>query len=397
MNGTFSLNSEVARKVHLEYVRVLQELELKRKGSQEAQYLTRNKPSVEHFHSLIEAAFWASLQRIEGRHHRFSIAVCPKTSVDEPFIFKKEREFDSETLAKLSPALDAERTLIGVWPEDEDKLSVWGFLAADPRERLFVRVFDAGQIVVGFGLGGRTEYASFSAVVRGSRFDFIERGIDPLLNTLSRAVRARDSGSKLDSAQLFYDFRSIARQMRSHAHGGILLIVPAEVNLQGSAKFDGYAIDPYGRPGTEYSEYQRELFERPREPKWGTHALKSFGQLTAIDGATIVTYDLTVLAFGAKILSKEKLPGNVLVLVSEPFKEDKSRPIPVSELGWGMRHSSAAQFVFDQRKAVAIVASQDGELSIFEWNDDCGWTDDRGRKERGAMLCVMRHAEYALL
>jgi hypothetical protein len=38
----------------------------------------------------------------------------------------------------------------------------------------------------------------------------------------------------------------------------------------------------------------------------------------------------------------------------------------MADLG-GTRHQSAAQFVFDQRDCLAIVASQDGALSMFAW------------------------------
>ena len=38
-----------------------------------------------------------------------------------------------------------------------------------------------------------------------------------------------------------------------------------------------------------------------------------------------------------------------------------------SQLG-GTRHLSAAQFVHDQRDAVALVASQDGRFTVFAWS-----------------------------
>jgi hypothetical protein len=34
----------------------------------------------------------------------------------------------------------------------------------------------------------------------------------------------------------------------------------------------------------------------------------------------------------------------------------------------GTRHLSAAQFVYDQPRAVAMVASQDGRFTIFAWS-----------------------------
>jgi len=88
-----------------------------------------------------------------------------------------------------------------------------------------------------------------------------------------------------------------------------------------------------------------------------------------------------LIAFGAKI---EKASQNVpeLVLLREPF-DDSRRPTPkpLSELD-GTRHQSAAQFVFDQRRAFAIVASQDGRVSVMNW-------DAKAEK-----VSVFRHAEY---
>ena len=46
---------------------------------------------------------------------------------------------------------------------------------------------------------------------------------------------------------------------------------------------------------------------------------------------------------------------------------------------------SAAQFVFDQQNAFAIVASQNGGLSVMSWNEE---------KQR---VSVFRHAEYLFI
>jgi DNA integrity scanning protein DisA with diadenylate cyclase activity len=40
--------------------------------------------------------------------------------------------------------------------------------------------------------------------------------------------------------------------------------------------------------------------------------------------------------------------------------------VPLTQLG-GTRHLSAAQFVSDQRDALAMVASQDGHFTVFTW------------------------------
>ena len=115
----------------------------------------------------------------------------------------------------------------------------------------------------------------------------------------------------------------------------------------------------------------------------GKKTLETIGRLTAVDGAAVMSYDLNVLAFGAKI--KPKGVGKPQrVLISEPFEESAPREISLAVLG-GMRHQSAAQFVFDQQDALAFVASQDGRLSAMK------------RDVAKNIVTVIRPAEFALL
>ena len=55
------------------------------------------------------------------------------------------------------------------------------------------------------------------------------------------------------------------------------------------------------------------------------------------------------------------------VTVTEPIEGGIPAVVNPSELG-GTRHLSAAQFVQDQRDAVALVASQDGHFTVFAWS-----------------------------
>ncbi|HWZ21191.1 MAG TPA: hypothetical protein VNW06_00985, partial [Cytophagaceae bacterium] len=88
--------------------------------------------------------------------------------------------------------------------------------------------------------------------------------------------------------------------------------------------------------------------------------------LTAIDGATIISDQFELLAFGAKI---GRLDGNARVeqiFIHEPIIGSKPVVTNPTQNG-GTRHLSAAQFVSDQRDALALVASQDGLFTIFTW------------------------------
>lgn len=377
MSRTFLLNPKVVDKRHAEYCRVLKELEQDR--SPEAQYFTTTKPSKEHFRSLIEEAFWASLEPEEGRHHRFCIAVCPENSVEEPFLFEKPVPFESTNLAKLSPALQADQITIGVWPAPAtDNLEIWGFWPErmsdsswirrpNATHRLLLKAVDAGRILFEFG----SEITYLRTLFAGTEAEDIERSADPLLNALYSVL-----GRRHDELDRLLEFRDIALRMRTHGRGGTLLIVRSDNKTwQESIDCGANTIKPYNRP--------------EKSP-----VTESIAQLTAIDGATIVTYDLTVLGFGGKIhprtdsTNPQEPPKLDEVLVSKPFKQHTSLPRKVSDLKWGTRHKSAAQFVLDQREgSMGIVASQDGGLSIFEWVIENG----------KGMVRVTRQAEFALL
>ena len=55
------------------------------------------------------------------------------------------------------------------------------------------------------------------------------------------------------------------------------------------------------------------------------------------------------------------------MILTEPIKDGGAVVVSPAQSG-GTRHLSAAQFVHDQRDALALVASQDGRFTIFTWS-----------------------------
>jgi hypothetical protein len=86
-----------------------------------------------------------------------------------------------------------------------------------------------------------------------------------------------------------------------------------------------------------------------------------------VDGAAVINDRYEVLAFGAKIGRRDGLGAVEQVLVMEPVLGDVPSHVAPVQLG-GTRHLSAAQFVHDQRDALALVASQDGRFTVFAWS-----------------------------
>ena len=89
--------------------------------------------------------------------------------------------------------------------------------------------------------------------------------------------------------------------------------------------------------------------------------------LTAIDGTTIITDKQQVLTFGAKIKRADHSQVLDRMVLTEPIVGGKARVVNPAQTG-GTRHLSAAQFVYDQRDAIALVASQDGRFTVFAWS-----------------------------
>jgi hypothetical protein len=108
------------------------------------------------------------------------------------------------------------------------------------------------------------------------------------------------------------------------------------------------------RPGRLYQEAIRRVID-------------TVAGLTAVDGATILTDQFDLLAFGVKIARRYRAMRVEQVVESEPIEGAAIRIVHPTQLG-GTRHLSAAQFAQDQRDAVALVASQDGRFTVFAWS-----------------------------
>jgi DNA integrity scanning protein DisA with diadenylate cyclase activity len=89
--------------------------------------------------------------------------------------------------------------------------------------------------------------------------------------------------------------------------------------------------------------------------------------LAKVDGAIVVSRDLRVLGFGAKIRVDAAADPKLYVIQPELRGEEPSA-FPLETLG-ATRHQSAARFVAASRKAVAVVVSQDRRLTVLRWDE----------------------------
>src|SRR5439155_22522936 len=174
------------------------------------------------------------------------------------------------------------------------------------------------------------------------------------------------SASWVESVNLLVQ---LAVSMRAHGRGGSLLVVPAgsESWLESIVRPIPYAVVP---PFVQLAELSRDTPDAQRRRVWRDatgRVVEGIAGLTAVDGATVVTTDYELLAFGAKIARRKGAPQVEQVTVTEPIEGGMAALVHPTQLG-GTRHLSAAQFVHDQRDAVVLVASQDGRFTVFAWS-----------------------------
>jgi hypothetical protein len=151
--------------------------------------------------------------------------------------------------------------------------------------------------------------------------------------------------------------------MRQHGRGGALLVVPPASRAWRESVVTpmSYELHP---PFSELADLMSGPAPDTDDLK---RAVEAIAGLTAVDGATVITDDYNVLAFGAKITRRKGSTQVEQVNVTEPVEGSVPLRVTPAQLG-GTRHLSAAQFVFDQRDATALVASQDGRFTIFKWS-----------------------------
>ncbi len=316
---------------------------------------------------IIDTAFWASLRREEGYVPKISLAFLRPEQTVSSLIFERPLSLAPAALAHLAPAVERPGIHLGVWRE-RDELRVWGTTRVIPTFCFVLEVVGPGLLVVKHR---RSESGKFVNVVvlEGDQTKVVDESASSLPDCpalLTSLLGFHSPSASLEDVNVLVE---LAVSMRTHGRGGSLLVVPA-----GSESWRASILRPIMYPVvppfTELAELMREEAGERQQRRWqdALHpAIEMVAGLTAVDGATVITKDYEVLAFGAKIGRRDGWPRVQEVVVTEPIEGSAAVIAHPAELG-GTRHLSAAQFVQDQRDALALVASQDGRFTIFAWS-----------------------------
>jgi hypothetical protein len=325
-----------------------------------------SKPDAACVEEIITIAFWASLRREEGHAPRFSLAFVPPEQSLRPVQLNPRIRLEPNLLVRLAPAVEKPAMHIGVWPFDGD-LYVWGVTRTVPARSLIFEVVEPGLLVVKYRRDDPTAKFANVAVLEGADVKFIEQqpaAMSEAPAALGSLLAFYTSGGRRESDAILM---RIAMAMRAHGRGGSLLVVPRDTHFWKNSIVQPITytlIPPFPDIGTFLQHSQDDTEASPITLQYAVNALAG---LTAVDGATIISDYFEPLAFGAKILTRDRVRRVDEVLLTEPIEGVADITLDPAQMG-GTRHLSAAQFAHDQRDAVALVASQDGQFTVFAWS-----------------------------
>ncbi|MFC5284598.1 putative sensor domain DACNV-containing protein [Pedobacter alpinus] len=325
-------------------------------------------PNQKIISEIINAAFWASLRKEEGKSPKISIAFLAPEQAEQPLVFGVKFPLNAANLTKIAPGIERAGIHLGVW-EENGFLYIWGTTLKIPNFCFVLDVSEPGLIVVKHRrLHGFGKYTNV-AVLKGDEIKVIDKDCGTLKECPPIVTALLDIDAPCTFNNGVNVFIQLAVSMRAHQHGGILLVVPPN-----SSDWKRSIVHPLQYPlhpsfdslatllNTNHTEYGEVLWQAALR-----NEVENIAGLTAIDGATVVSRDHHLHTFGAKIVRSSHSTTVEQVLYIEPIINGEEVRKYIGEIG-GTRHLSAAQFVHDQHDAVALVASQDGHFTVFSWS-----------------------------
>jgi hypothetical protein len=323
-------------------------------------------PDVSDIEALVDAAFWASLRREEGFVPKISLALLEPERAKEPIMFARALPLAPMPLVRVAPAVERPGIHLGVW-RINGNLEVWGTTRSIPAFCVVLEVAAPGLLVVKHHRGDGGKFVNV-AVIEGDNIKVIDEAASTMPDCpalLTTLLGLDIAGSWHGSTNVLVE---LAVSMRAHGRGGSMLMVPSGTDSWRESIVHPmlYHILP---PFSALAELVSRAGDRAAR-EWQDELadiVKAVAGLTAVDGATLLTDQFHVLAFGAKISRARGRPLVEQVVATEPIEGVEAEVVHPSRLG-GTRHLSAAQFVQDQRDAIAMVASQDGRFTVFAWS-----------------------------
>lgn len=185
----------------------------------------------------------------------------------------------------------------------------------------------------------------------------------------------------------------LLRKIRSSGHGGAVLILPPGCTTPNDVttkyRVDMPSLTQTARIRAEYDQAYVSLAPLSRGNRELTaeekrqcdaflneilladlelaHLISAIAGMAALDGAVLMSGELEVIGFGARVRVRSEVADGEVTRAS-PFDSDSRCSRPLS--AFGLRHLSAHEFVALNPQGIAFVVSQDGAVRAFTNGED---------------------------
>jgi hypothetical protein len=345
----------------------------------------------EQLSTLIETAFWASLRSNEGRTTRVRLAVATHDLLPDANVFVSPIPYGDSEIVKLAPAVPLNACL-GLATADGN-LQIWGVAGRSEPATLAIEITEPGTVRVDVGV-----FRPY-AVLCGRSDVIIGASRNNLAHYLRKLAKALPNDDILEAQAVWQECLALTDLMRmilSDGHGGAVLLVPSETGEWSTSLIpfpfclkthDTTVRDAIrkklneehntGKAQEEFLQLQPDdrlkaafyraidVCSRSSSGGW-RDAISAIASFAKVDGAVVMTRDMRLLGFGAKIQFK---PDEDVRVCMATLRDQKGVYSSLENLG-GMRHQSAARFINQNKDAIAIVVSQDRHVSVMNWEHE---------------------------
>jgi hypothetical protein len=329
--------------------------------------------SAEDASRALDVAFWASVTSNEGRPTRARILFVEPAMLPSPLRFDAPISYEPARITRLAPAVP-EGGCMCVSPST---MRIWGMTAVDPGSSinaLEIVIPTPGVLHVRIG-----PLRPFCVVSDGAAVVLADAALK--LPERLRELLEKSLVGDLETTQRAWRecliVAALARRILRRGTGGALLFV-SDAHGEWSQCVDiAYRFASPDKTlrdavASELEGLDARTFapEVPEALKWQAvgaapghlsaeaAALRRVAPYAEVDGAVIVTRDLEIVGFGAKI----RATGTSHVVIDDEL-------VSIEDTG-GTRHQSAARFVGACPDCAATVISHDGHISLLHWDAD---------------------------
>jgi len=378
---------------------------------------------------LFETMYYSSLRTEESEPVTFHLVFLdpaqpdPKPPRNPPrdrwsyVPFAEPIPFSVANLVKIANSSELRTSSFVVWPDRENRLSIWGLVDQQnmfhkflnrsaeiqpDRPGLFQASIEGIGVVVVYMRYEKVAELRINELIRNSLDLFKESPVRELLNSgiqgHLKAIRDQlpddlypDDGSldELHTQQWLSALCRILLRIQKLKKGGAILITPdietSDLNIKYRINYDRLGSSMESNASTrikaDFLEKLLSLSEAQEKeiPSQQYFQLRRFEKelrankneidgviwfialLTRVDGLVVLDANLSVRGYGVEIMNAQE-PGNLFMAGDRMATGSKLRPASYNH--FGTRHRSMMRYCFQHPGSIGFVISQDGEVRV---------------------------------